>query len=132
MSNPLTEAREWLQGVLTAALAASSADSVKVYPIMPATPTAPCVVISAGAPWISAGTLARTKVNLVASILARSTSGNDESARKLEELAWIVVRALPDHGPVEPITLDSIGESELYRIDVPISVYVEDDDKKAS
>jgi hypothetical protein len=122
--NPLTEARQWLVETCRPVVAPGT----RIYHGMPEVPTAPCLIVEPAAPWIdsSGNTLARTKVNLQVTLLFKPTAGNDEAMLKIEEHVWQLLGVLAGHGAVEPTRLDSIGSAELYRIDIPISVMVDD------
>lgn len=90
MSNPLTDVRQQLAAVLTAA---DLGVPVHTYP--PGSITGPCVVLYPGDPWLTP----RGHVSFVVTCYA-STTTNQGAMARLEQLSWDVAAALATTGNV--------------------------------
>lgn len=89
--NALTEAREAVEGALSAATADSG---VKVHTLPPTAVQPPCVVILPGSPWITP----RGHVSLEVTAYANAAQGQGSGIARLEELVTFVRDALNSAG----------------------------------
>jgi hypothetical protein len=124
--NPLTEAREAVQGFLETAV-----PGVTVYGAPPEVLTPPAVIVTPGDPWLAALTWTKSQVTLELALVAAVTGSNEAAYGRLEELAWAAQVALTGKavlGPLGSPTLQTFGQVQAAMASQTILVTVEDEE----
>jgi hypothetical protein len=122
--NRFTAAREWLEAKV------ADVEGVSVYSGSPESPALPALVISGGSPWIGGpgSTFGRERVNLTLSILVGVGAGNAAGLERIEEIVAAVLARVPNVGPIEAPANETLSTVNAWRVRVPVSVHVSDDE----